>query len=55
MKPKWLKWLEQEHGDILRLLKEEANKMPYPEWDNQVETQEGLENWVAEVRKKHGV
>lgn len=52
--PKWLCWLEKNHGDILSLLREEARKLGGKEWSKRVETQEGLEDWVAEVRRKYG-
>lgn len=55
MKPYWLKWLEGEHKDILPILRKEANQLGYPTWDNLVKTQADLENWVAEVRRKHGL
>jgi hypothetical protein len=53
--PGWLRWLEDNHQDILPLLKEDAQKMPGREWSKRVSTREGLESWVAEVRRKHGV
>ncbi len=55
MKPAWLKWLEKEHGDILPILRNEANAMGYPDWEHKVSTQAGLEAWVAEVRRKYGL
>jgi hypothetical protein len=56
MKPKWLRWLEENHGDIIHLLKEdafEAEKRQRNSWTNRVKTQEGLEEWVIEVRHKY--
>jgi NhaP-type Na+/H+ and K+/H+ antiporter len=53
--PKWLRWLQAHHKDILPLLKQEAQAMPDREWNKRVETQEDLEQWVAEVRRKHGL
>jgi hypothetical protein len=56
LKPKWVRWLEENHGDILDLLIEEARKTPqWTDWAKQVSTQKGLEEWVAEVRRKHGL
>lgn len=53
LKPKWLTWLEDHHGDILPILREEARSGDWSEWKYRVRTQEGLEEWVAEVRRKH--
>ena len=54
LKPQWVRWLEENHGDILELLTEEARKTPkWTDWAKQVSTQEGLEAWVTEVRRKH--
>lgn len=53
--PAWLRWLEDNHGDIIDLLRDEARQMGGREWDRQVSTQKGLEQWVAEVRRKHGL
>lgn len=55
LKPKWLRWLEKEHGDIIGLLWEDARKRDRWEWERQVHTQEGLEAWVAQVRRSHGL
>jgi hypothetical protein len=52
--PPWLRWLEDNHKDILGLLKNEARKMGGNEWNRRVRTQEALEAWVEEVRRKHG-
>jgi hypothetical protein len=51
--PKWLLWLEKYHDDILSLLREEARVLGGREWSKRVHTQEDLEIWVAEVRRKH--
>lgn len=53
LKPSWLRWLEQEHGDILSILRDEAKAMGYTRWENEARTQKDLELWVAEVRRKH--
>ncbi|MFQ5580758.1 MAG: hypothetical protein ACE5FZ_09100 [Nitrospiria bacterium] len=50
--PKWYQWLLAKHGDNLHLLEEEARTMDKWEWQRRVSTQEGLESWVAEVRRK---
>jgi len=55
LKPAWLKWLEREHGDIMPLLIQDVHELGDSVWQKRVETQAGLEDWVAEVRRKHGV
>jgi hypothetical protein len=52
LKPGWVRWLEKEHGDILGILWEEVRKEGHA-WERRVRTQEQLEAWVAEVRRKH--
>jgi hypothetical protein len=52
--PKWLLWLEDHHGEIYDQLREEAQKMGAREWEKRVSTQEGLEVWAMEVRRKYG-
>jgi hypothetical protein len=53
LKPKWLRWLETHHRPILGLLREEARKEEWKKWKQRVQTQEGLEAWVEEVRHKY--
>lgn len=53
LKPKWLRWLETDHGAMLELLREEARKEEWSKWNQRVSTQEGLEEWVEEVRAKY--
>jgi hypothetical protein len=53
LKPAWLRWIEQEHGDVIELLWEEVRN-DWWAWERQVRTQAQLEAWVAEVRHKHG-
>lgn len=55
LKPAWLKWLEREHGDIMPLLRKEAQKMGLNVWNERIQTQADLEKWVKEVRQKYGV
>jgi hypothetical protein len=52
--PKWLLWLEDNHGEIYAQLREEAQKLGAREWEKRVSTQEGLEEWAMEVRRKYG-
>ena len=51
--PTWYRWLKREHGDILPYLEQEANSLGRAAWLKRVQTQEGLEEWVADVRRKH--
>jgi hypothetical protein len=54
--PQWYRWLLHEHGDIIRLLEEEARGLgSREEWERRASTQESLEVWVAEVRRRHGL
>ena len=55
MSPAWYRWLKHEHGDILPYLAQEAHEMGRAEWLARVQTQEDLEQWVAEFRHKHGL
>ena len=52
--PRWLLWLEDNHGEIYDQLREEAQKLGAREWEKRVSTQEGLEAWAMEVRRKYG-
>jgi len=55
-KPAWVRWLEENHGDILEILIEEARKTPdWRDWGKRVSTQEGLEEWVEEVKRKRRI
>ncbi len=54
LKPKWLRWLEKEHSDILDILWEDVRQDRWG-WERRVRTQEGLEAWVAEVREKNNL
>ena len=51
LKPDWVRWLEENNQDILDLVIEEGRKTK--DWGKMVATQEGLEAWVAEVRRKY--
>jgi hypothetical protein len=53
--PQWYSWLLDKHGNIIYLLEEEARRLGGEEWERRASTQESLEAWVAEVRRKHGV
>ncbi len=52
--PQWYRWLKENHTDIMLLLRREIMDMGYKEWKRRTRTQQGLEEWVVEVRHKHG-
>lgn len=54
MLPQWYRWLQENHKDILPLLREDVRRMGYKTWRRRTDTQESLEEWVAEVRWRHG-
>lgn len=54
LKPTWLRWLERKHNKIIPLLQTEIQTMGYQEWGQRIHSQKDLEQWVAEVRHKHG-
>ncbi len=51
--PAWVRWLQREHSDILDILEKEAKVMGLNVWEEHVKTQQGLEQWVDEVRRKY--
>ncbi len=56
--PAWLNWLRDNHADIMPALVNEVksyhkNGTIY-EWEARIATQEGLEAWAHEIRKKYG-
>lgn len=51
LKPKWLRWLEQEHSDIIELLWKDVRNNRWV-WERQVRNQDQLEEWVASVRSR---
>ncbi len=53
MLPRWYRWLEINHSDIMPYLEKDVRQRGYKTWQRQTKTQEGLEAWVAEVRKKN--
>jgi hypothetical protein len=55
VQPVWYRWLKEHHGNIIPILREEVQAMGGWEWQRRVSTQEGLEQWVAEVRQKRGL
>jgi hypothetical protein len=55
IQPSWYRWLEENHEEIIPILQEEVRQMGPREWQRQVSTQEGLEQWVEEVRRKRGL
>ena len=55
IQPAWYRWLVDHHGDVLPQLRKEARKLGRHKWAQRVRTQEGLERWVRDVRRKYGV
>lgn len=57
LKPEWWRWIEQNAGDIIPLLRDDLihNRRNPQEWNEWVNTQKGLEEWVNEVRRKQGL
>jgi len=54
MKPRWVRWLEREHGKIIPLPRNAIQEMDYHNWDQRINTQQDLEQWVEEVWRKRG-
>ena len=54
LKPAWLRWLEDNYGDILEEMFAEARAIGRFNWAKQVRTQSDLEAWADSVAKKHG-
>ncbi|MCB8944947.1 MAG: hypothetical protein H6658_14450 [Ardenticatenaceae bacterium] len=55
LKPKWLRWLEQNHKDIIPFLQAEIQEMGPEIWDKQINTKEELESWVNQVKQRRGI
>ncbi|MEW5956940.1 MAG: hypothetical protein AB1801_04395 [Chloroflexota bacterium] len=53
LKPSWVRWLEENHSDVLDILIDEARKTP--NWGHYVSTRADMEYWVAGVRQKHSL
>jgi MFS family permease len=54
LKPEWLRWLEDDHRNILLILRREALHVGSHRADR-TRTRPDMEQWVAEVRRKHGL
>jgi hypothetical protein len=52
LKPKWLKWLEREHGKMMPLIRKEIEKTGYQNWDRLINKQDDLEQWIADIQRK---
>jgi hypothetical protein len=50
LSPTWYRWLKNEHGDILPLLAQEAQRLGRQEWLERVKTHEDLKQWVEDFR-----
>jgi hypothetical protein len=61
LKPKWIRQLKQNHPDIYPFLREAAqeevgtDRDKIREWERKMDTVEGQNEWVAEVRKRLGM
>jgi hypothetical protein len=52
--PTWLRWLKNNYEHVLGEFFEEARQMGIKEWQEETQTQTGLENWAKRVAKKNG-
>ena len=50
--PEWVRWLEKNHADVLPLLHREFQNSDLKVWSEKVQTQEGFEDWITNVRSK---
>jgi hypothetical protein len=55
LSPPWLRRLKREHRDVIPKLIEDAVGMDKRELERRLETWGSLEQWVAEVQRKHGL
>jgi hypothetical protein len=61
LKPKWIRQLQENHPDIYPFLREAAQEevgtdwKKAEEWASKMDTVEGQNEWVAEVRKRLGM
>ncbi len=53
LKPAWLQWLEANYKPVLEKMFKAARQMGVPQWEAQVETQAGLEQWADSVARKN--
>lgn len=53
LKPAWLCWLEDNYGDLMPQLRQDAQRIGRWQWQRMVRTQEGLERWAESVRQRH--
>ncbi|MBE7552687.1 MAG: hypothetical protein HS126_16580 [Anaerolineales bacterium] len=52
--PDWLHWLMENYEHVLSGMFEEVRQMGIKRWEEETQTQTGLENWAKRVAKKHG-
>jgi hypothetical protein len=61
IKPRWIRQLQENHRDIYPFLREAAqeevgtDRKKMDEWCRKMDTVEGQNEWVAEVRKRLGM
>jgi|GEM_PF-1274989 len=54
LKPAWLQWLEANYKPpVLERMFKAAHRMGVPQWETQVKTQAGLEQWADGLARKH--
>jgi hypothetical protein len=53
LKPAWLQWLEANYKPVLEKMFKAARKMGVSQWEAQVKTQAGLEQWADDLARKH--
>ena len=51
--PKWLQWLKSEYGYCLDILIEDAQQMNRWDWERQVRTRAGMQQWIDGIYEQH--
>ena len=53
LKPAWLQWLEANYGPVMEKLFKKARQMGVSQWEAEVKTQAGLEQWADNIARKN--
>lgn len=53
LKPAWYRWLEDNYGEIMPLLRKDAQSYGRMKWQRMVRTQRGLEEWAERVYHRY--
>jgi len=53
LKPAWYRWLEDNYGEIMPLLRKDAQSFGRMKWQRMVRTQKGLEEWAERVYQRY--